>query len=542
MMARRGVSTRSALLLVILLLLACVGVVAICLLSRGRSSSVPSVNDIPIDPCDTQPVGLVPTSIVDDSNRLDESELATLAETGEKVPATDPCEPALPVPGQDRPVTVRQSVRSDDAMGGMIRGVLVDIEGNSVDGYVTLGHAAGAPNAEPASFFALAEPDYRSPEGLLGCARDVSDTLGRRFLWQKGNLNEELTIVLEPYASIIGRVVGVDRKPVSSVRLDLQTQMLNGSWRGGDAALDIPVIDDEGYLLFDRVPVGLRVKVTAHRGTLTGQSRRLELTPGETADVGEIVMTGRRPGAGTIQGCITDETGRPLADRSIRMRIGRNAQWLRTDAGGYFVMTEMPKGRPLAVTLEVDPYGSWSRTATPDDFACDFRLCPQGYDVVGKEALPLFMGKWFHHAPTTLEELRGRVVLLAFRNFDRDVDPGLARICDLQNEYAAQKLLVIAIYNHLPSSSPLAEDIVSGHLASFFEGAPMAGLLDADPSLVADLMPAERPAGAGAGATHWMYQVHTRPAFFLIDKAGTVRHCTGNDTELREWVERLLGE
>ena len=55
-------------------------------------------------------------------------------------------------------------------------------------------------------------------------------------------------------------------------------------------------------------------------------------------------------------------------------------------------------------------------------------------------------------------------------------------------------------------------------------------------------MPAERPAGANGGATHWMYQVHTRPVFFLIDKAGQVRHCTNKDAELRERIERLLGE
>ena len=65
---------------------------------------------------------------------------------------------------------------------------------------------------------------------------------------------------------------------------------------------------------------------------------------------------------------------------------------------------------------------------------------------------------------------------------------------------------------------------------------------DADPAVVADLMPPERPTGASAGATHWMYQVHSRPAFFLIDKAGTVRHCTGKDSELREWIRQLLGE
>ena len=412
----------------------------------------------------------------------------------------------------------------------------MDIDGNPIEGYVTLERAVVELGTEPTGSFAIPEPDHPPAEGLLGCARDVSGELGRRFLWQKGDPNEEMTIVLEPCGSIVGRVVGADRKPISNARLDLQTQMLDASWRGEDASIDAPAIDSEGYFVFDGVPVGLKVKVAAHRGTLSGQSRRIELAPGETADVG------RRPGSGIVQGLITDETGAPMADRSIRVRIGRSTQWLRTDAAGYFVMTEMPRDRPITITVEIDPYGTWSRTSTQDDFACDFRLCPQGWDVVGKEALPLFAGRWFNHAPTTLEALRGRLVLLAFRNFDRDADPGLSRICDLQDEFAPQGLLVIAIYNHLPSGSPAAEDIVAGHLVSLFKGAPMAGLLDADPAVVADLMPQERPSGASAGATHWMSQVHARPAFFVIDKAGTVRHCTGRDIELREWIQRLLDE
>lgn len=433
-------------------------------------------------------------------------------------------------------------VPSDKVAEGMIRGVLVDIEGNPIEGHVSLEPVAAEPNRVPASSFAIPTPDYQRPGGLLGCARDVSGTLGRRFLWPQGDPNKELVIVLESYGSVMGHVVGVDRRPVVGVRLDLQTQMLDNTWRGGDAAFEAPAVDDDGYFLFDRVPVGLKVKVTAHRGTLSGQSRRIQLTPGVTTDAGEMMMTGLRPGEGTVQGRITDETGRPLADRSIHVRLGRNAQWVRTDAGGYFVITDLPKKRAIAVTVEVDGYGSWSRKAVPDDFNCDFRLCPQGWDVVGKQALPLFVGKWFNHAPTTVEQLRGRVVLLAFRNLDRDLDPGLARIRNLQNEFGPRGLLVVAIYNYLPSSSPLAEDIVTGHLLGLFRGAPIAGLLDADPALVADLMPVERPAGAGAGATHWMYQVHTRPAFFLIDKAGVVRHCTGSDAELREWIEQLVDE
>jgi len=545
-MANHGLATRSVLLLVIVVLVACLGVVAVRLLWDISSSSVSSVKTPPLDPCETISVAAMPTSradeATDDSSEPRESELTDSESVTEEPIRAHSLQSGSMAPRQDAPVPAKPFVPLDKVAEGMIRGVLVDVEGNPVEGYVTLEHVATEPNRAAASSFAIPMPDHQRPGGLLGCARDVSGTLGRRFLWPQGDPNEELVLVLEPYGSVMGHVVGVDRKPVAGVRLDLQTQMLDNTWRGGDVGLETPTVDDAGYFLFDRVPVGLKVKVTAHRGTQNGQSRRILLRSGETADAGEIRMMGLRPGEGTVQGRITDETGRPLSDRSIRMRLGRNAQWVRTDAGGYFVITDLPKERALTVTVEVDGYGSWSRKVVPDDFNCDFRLCPPGWDVVGKEALPLFAGKWFNHAPMTVEQLRGRVVLLAFRNFERDIDPGLARIRNLQNEFGPRGLLIVAIYNYLPGSSPLAEDIVTGHLLGLFQGAPIAGLLDADPALVADLMPVERPAGAGAGATHWMYQVHTRPAFFLIDKAGTVRHCTGSDAELRDWIDRLVDE
>jgi len=543
-MAGYGMARRWGPPLVIALLLVC----GICVMRRvsqdNDSSSSASVEKDRIDPCRIPPLVVPPSqAVVADANDFEEVESPAVAEEmdDEKAVAVEP-EPVTSEAVRAGPSGAEAAVVSRSSLSAMIRGVLVDVEDNPVEGYVTVEDVANDPNEAPSSSFALPVPDVQPAGGLRGLARDVSGALGCRFLWPDGDPNEEVVLVLEPCGSVIGHVVASDRKPVTGVRLDLETQMRNGRWQGGDTLLDPPIIDEDGYFLFDRVPPGLKMKVTAHRGMLSGQSRRLVLPPGGTADAGEIRMIGRRSGEGTVQGRIVDEKGRPLTDRAIRVQLGRSAQWLRTDAGGYFVITDLPREEPVAVTIDVDGYGSWSRTAIPDDFACDFRLCPQGYDIVGQEALPVFAGTWFNHEPTTLEQLRGNVIVLAFRSFDRDVDPGLARIRDLQNEFGSDGLQVVAIYNSLPTTSALAEEIISGHLTTLFEGASIAGVLDADTSAVADLMPAERPAGAGAGATHWMYQVHERPAFFLIDKAGVVRYCTGRDTELRAWIERLLDE
>ena len=447
---------------------------------------------------------------------------------------------AAPVPVRDS--TAIDSPVSDVDARRMITGVLVDTEGNLIDGYVTLNPTAQVTDIEPASTFALVVPEPVPAQGVVGYARDVSGQLERRFLWSQSDAGEEMIIVLEPLASIVGRVVDARREPTTMARLDLLTQMRNGAWRGVDFYFEAPDVDEEGYFVYDRVAVGLDVRIAAHRGTLSGRSRTIRLRAGQVVDAGQIVMTGVSPGVGVVQGRITDERGRPLANRAVNVRIGRGGQWLRTDATGTFVLTDLPTDRLLTVTLEVEPYGVWSRTTTPDDFACDFRLYRQGWDVVDKEAPPLLAGRWFNHTPLTLEEVKGRVVLVTFRDFSGDRDSGLSQLKNLHVQHGPKGLLIIAAYNHLPHGSPLAEDLVASHLAASFEGVPIAGLLDGDPALVADLMPPERPAGARGGATHWLYQVHSRPAFFLIDKAGKVRHCTGEARRLNEWIESLLNE
>jgi hypothetical protein len=432
--------------------------------------------------------------------------------------------------------------QGQDQRPEMIHCLLVDIDGNPVEGYVTLEYADQDPNPRPASFFAVPEPTYRPPGGLIGYARDVSGELARRFIWRKRDAHEEMTIVLEPCASIVGRLVDGARQPVTSARLDVEMLMLDGRWRGDIGSGGTPDVDEEGYFQFERVPVGAKVRIAASRGTFSGQSRQIKLTPGDVAQAGQIVMTGPRPGTGLVQGRITDETGQPLANRPIMLRVGRRGRWLTTDAAGYYLVTDLPAGRPLTIEIEVHPYGPWSRIATPDDIACDFQLFPQGWNIIGKEAPPLFAAKWFNHAPTTLTQLRGRVVLLTFRHFQAAADSGLSQLRNLHDEYGPQGLTIIAVYDHLPVTSPLAEDIVAGHLAALLEGTAIAGFLDHHPAVIADLMSPERPTAAAAGATHWMYQVHSRPMFFLVDKKGVVRRATATASALAEWIPRLLHE
>jgi hypothetical protein len=430
----------------------------------------------------------------------------------------------------------------DEPPANLIDVFLVDSEMHPIPGFVTLEGMAGDPNVEPSAFFSIPEPAFQPPGGLLGSACDESGLLGRRFIWRRDPKSPELTVILEGGAAIFGRVLGTDRKPVPDARIALQTLMLDNRWRGEGGSPHATISDEEGNFYLDGVFVGPRVRCVAFLGTLSGQSRSLDLTPGGVAEAGEIVLAGRAAGSGIIRGRLTDERDLPLIGRTITVRVERVTQEMVTDADGWYTLTDMPTDRPITVTIDVPTYGTWSRTTVADDFACDFQVVPPGWGALGQPAPLLFADRWFNRPPMVLKDLRGRVVLLTFRDFRMDGDPGLTAMGRLLTDFGSEQLVVIAVYNHLPGGNSMAKDLVASHITGLFGGAPIAGFLDADPALVADLMPPGRPPGVAAGATHWLYQVHERPASFLIDKTGIVRHLTAKEGDLREWIVELLEE
>lgn len=461
------------------------------------------------------------------------------------LPTVTPSEPNLTVPAAEPPAgpgPAEPTVAQDEPPANLIDIFLVDSEMRPIPGFVALEGMVGDPNVGPSAFFPIPEPAFQPPGGLLGLACDESGLLGRRFIWRKDPKSSELTVVLEGGAAIFGRVLGTDRRPVAGARITLQTLMFDNRWRGEGGSPYVTISDEEGHFYLDGVFVGPRVRCVAFLGTLSGQSRSLDLTPGGVAEAGEIVLAGRAAGSGIIRGRLTDERDLPLIGQAVTVRVERVTQEMVTDTEGGYTLTDMPTDRPVTVTIEVPTYGTWSRTTTADDFACDFQLVPQGWGALGQEAPPLFAATWFNHAPIALKDLRGRVVLLMFRDFRMDGDAGLATIRRLLADFGSEGLFAIAVYNHLSGGGPAAQSLVTAHITGLFEGAPIAGILDSDPALVADLMPPGRPPGVAAGATHWLYQVHERPASFLIDKKGIVRYLTAKENNLREWIVELLEE
>jgi len=426
----------------------------------------------------------------------------------------------------------------------MIRGLLVDSQGNRIKGYVDLGLAVREPNSEPADSFSIPEPGYQPPDGFTGYAYNPSGELARQFILQQDAPDDELVVVLEPRARIVGRVVGVDGRPITDAQVDLETTLADGRWRTGDDSLYALAMDGTGGFELEGLAVGLKVRVAAYRGQsgLQGRSGVLDLKPGETCNAGEIVLSPPKVLTGILRGRITDEQGEPIVNRNVQIWTNPGSS-LGTDHEGYFTVRGLPTDEPVLVVVVVPGYGKWSQMATTGDLDCNFQVYPSGRGVVDGEAPPLVVDRWLNHAPVTLEDLRGRVVVLMFcslREHPRPADAALSSIRVLDRQYRSQGLMTIVVYNHLSGDDPPATNITE-YLLGQFGGLPIAGCFDAEPNSVTDPMPKDCPTAAMNGVTHWRYRVCSQPTCFLIDKQGKVRYCV-EPKDLWDPVGSLLAE
>jgi hypothetical protein len=459
----------------------------------------------------------------------------------------------------------------------MIRLVLEDTEGNRVKGYVDLGGVEWEPDTQPADSFTAPEPTYMSFDGFVGYASDVSGALARQFTWSRDDLDKEVAVVLEPRAQIVGEVIDVNGQPVPDADLGLLMVLPNDARRSVDDSLYTRTVDRMGRFRLGNLAVGLSLQVTAYSGPISGRSDVLDLEAGTTVNAGRIVLTApeRRRRNAVVKGRITDETGQPAADYTVivsarydrgtplaelarpyvatldprTMKMVAKGEF-RTDAEGCFAATGLPENGPITVTATAPDGRAWFRTVTGSIEDCDIELHAQGLGILGEEAPALVVDRWVNHVPVTWEDLRGRVVVLAFLGVPprHPQEWPFREMGALYRQYTPNELFMVAVFDGAMASrveveggNPIGEENAVRYVVNQCDGAPIAGCFDADPNLVRDVMPAARPAGAAAGATHWLYQVSKPCTMFLIDKRGRIRYCVQLDG-LAERVKWLLDE
>lgn len=467
---------------------------------------------------------------------------------------------------QDRFVWVKKPVRVREAssVGDVdfsvrvrekVHGRLVDKAGRPLRGSVKLGDTVETADD---GTFSIPEPSGMPEDVEVGLAFDKDKKLGRGFLWQHSDLGKELKLVLEPLTTLAGRFEDEVGFPIAGVEANLHIH-LQGSFSVSFPPPNSPwrtVVEQDGSFTVSGVPVGLRVQVYGEkRGFVCPAREYVERAAGETVELGAVRMRRQLPGRpapgidtdaavewnAEISGRILNEEGKPVRGAQVWADVGPGARPEdNTDRGGRFRLQGLPTGRLIRVSAHYPGYGHTSfrdvRTGQQD---LELFIFPQGYEWYGKPAPPLVVQKWFNSEPISLDNLRGKVVLLQigihighYSAFADQMRAALAK-------YGDKGLAVIAVHQDLIVGWPgtVTEEQVAAYLTAQKITWPVA--LDAPSSKVPADVPRDRV--VGNGATYSVYDVKATPALYLVDKKGILR-CSPTDKNLNEWIERLLTE
>ena len=415
----------------------------------------------------------------------------------------------------------------------MISGLLIDDTGRPVEGAVSLGSDSAI--ADTNGKFELPEPWGDEMEVHIGFAFDETTRIGQAFLWQKSDDVYDLVLMLEPAATVIGRIVDENGAPVEQAEPELLISMPNGQMRPGGRNNPWKLnISGEGEFEFENVPAGLEMDVLAEIPGFGGTASVARLIPGQTTDIGNLVLkplagfeNGQTEWTGELKGRVFDENNEPMVGLRVNANIGTQHFTDVTDIEGKYTLTGLPRGKNISGSVYAPGYGHTMFKAVVDSNDLDIQIFPQGWELLNKEAPGLFVQKWFNTEPLILEQYRGKVVLLQvgvfLPNYSQDLDLSQKTI----DKYGDKGLEVIAIHQPLDVTRP--REVTEADIADYITRHNIIYPFGIDEN------------SSGNGTTYSLYDVKATPALYLVDKNGILR-TSPKRNELDRWIDRLLAE
>jgi hypothetical protein len=322
-----------------------------------------------------------------------------------------------------------------------ITGRLVDAKGHPVEGFVQI-DSSDRSETDSDGRFSVAEPFGDTFKYRIAWAYDQTQHIGKMFLFRKADYTGELVLVLEPCATLTGRIVNQAGQPQTDIRPRLGVQTPGGGASYHSEAAWGVTVDKKGHFAIEKVPVGISLQVSAERKGLQGHTSAGDLRPGQIHDVGDIVLRGtggideNTDWTGVLEGTITDENNKPVRKARVSVYADIDSFEAVTDRRGHFKFTGLPKGVRLNFDL-----------CLPDDG--DMQILPQGWELLGEPAPPLSIAKWYNSEPLTLAELRGKVVLLQIGVLLPLYGDDLTTMQKVARKYADQGLVTIAVHQPL---------------------------------------------------------------------------------------------
>ena len=276
-----------------------------------------------------------------------------------------------------------------------VRGRLVNSDGEQIRGFVTFGSRTTGTNEH-------GEFEADEPRGNVGhihaCyAFDIENKLGRAFFWQKSDEPDEIEIVLEPFAGIVGRLIDQNGVPVTSMIPRISIVKPNGKIELVKSWAQDTNVEQDGSFSIDRVPVGMEMVIKSalrpnmmvvNIGLLEEERIKAleigQLQPSEVLDIGEVfvkskdILKPEDPNIdwnATLSGLLTNESGEAMVGFDLQILYGNKTFSDVTDINGRYELTGLPRDRKvkLRVSGKADGPGGSGRKLYRQSFEviCD---------------------------------------------------------------------------------------------------------------------------------------------------------------------------
>ena len=252
-----------------------------------------------------------------------------------------------------------------------VRGRLVNAGGEPVGGYVWVG--GRRTKTDEHGRFEAEQPLLRTTSIYDCYAFDLENKLGRAFFWQKSDDADELEIVLEPLAGIVGRLIDQGGEAVTSIIPKVSIVNPNGDAIMAKSWIQDTTVEDDGSFSIERVPVGTEIvlKSAVHPGfgmidigsLEAGVIRTLEighLQPAEVFDVGEVFVKREMiPGFeedkidwdATLSGQVTNESGDVMVGFDVEISYENKRFMEVTDIKGQYKFVGLPGDKKVKLMV-----------------------------------------------------------------------------------------------------------------------------------------------------------------------------------------------
>jgi hypothetical protein len=439
-----------------------------------------------------------------------------------------------------------------------ISGWLINPNGQPINGMVQIGLKKVTANAEDG--FTMSKPVRKEFMSSFGRAYDANGQMGCFFIWRGDEDTNNLEVIVKPFAAVTGTVIDFEAEAVDdfdiSIKPYVEDEMVYESSIG-----EIPwksTVHKDGTFEVNSIPVGVPLGLVVTKPGFKTQIK-LDLTAGRTLDLNDVVLESL-PGFHEsvewncrLEGYILDENNEPLVGVSVGAFVGEERFKTVSDSLGWYEFRNLPNDVITQIVPYFDGYGNnlFGYDRTDCNNRLDIQIFPQAYDWYDQPAPSLLVRTWLNSEELDIQELTGKVVLLCLGLDCSNGGDCLNRPIEIYQRYSEQNdFAIIAVHEYLEPNSQ-TEDALLEFIEQQQIDFPVAVDQRADAAKDFILPEHRRLEGEhisvrkrginNSGATHSIYQVRQRPAYFLIDRAGMLRASVAVE-DLYESIDQLLAE